>query len=137
MLVTAASLLGAAPALATIHPQLISPGKGHKVKVRHRPLFVVRDTAKKKSYNDLFLSVAHSKRRNKCGALKDTSNGVFAQMHRRRGTKYTFTYRAKFYDYPKFWLNRPGKYFWQVYRIDSGGKCLEVKSGTRVIRVVR
>ena len=28
-----------------------------------------------------------------------------------------FVYKPTFYDYPGFWLNRPGRYFWQAFRI--------------------
>ena len=28
-----------------------------------------------------------------------------------------FKYRPKFFDFPGFWLNTPGTYYWQAHRI--------------------
>jgi len=35
------------------------------------------------------------------------------------------TFTPKFYDYPAFWLNRPGRYFWQAFRIDCNAQDCE------------
>jgi len=35
-----------------------------------------------------------------------------------------YSFKAKFFDFPTFWLNTPGTYYWQAYRIDcSGSDC--------------
>ena len=34
---------------------------------------------------------------------------------RRRGGR--FSHRARYWDLPAFWLNRPGVYYWQAHRI--------------------
>lgn len=35
---------------------------------------------------------------------------------RRNGRNYEYT--PKFFDFPDFWLNSPGTYYWQAHRID-------------------
>lgn len=134
----AASLgVAASPAAAIVHPKLVSPRNGHRVKARTRPTFVVRDTARKKSFNTLFLTVSNSRKLNRCGGLKGSASGAFHQMHRRKGTRFTFVYKADFFDYPQFWLNRPGTtWYWQVYRIDNGKHCQQVQSKIRALKIV-
>jgi len=36
-----------------------------------------------------------------------------------------FRYKPRFFDYPEFWLNVPGTYYWQAHRIacSGGGDC--------------
>ena len=33
------------------------------------------------------------------------------------GSGARFKYRPKFFDFPEFWLNSPGTYYWQAHRI--------------------
>jgi hypothetical protein len=35
----------------------------------------------------------------------------------RRGRDGVYRYKPRMYDFPGFWLNRPGTYYWQAYRI--------------------
>jgi hypothetical protein len=35
----------------------------------------------------------------------------------RRGGGGVYRYTPRMYDFPGFWLNRPGTYYWQAYRI--------------------
>ena len=55
-----------------------------------------------------------------CGSRKRNAKGVIcgrASVGRARERGRTFRYTPKFFDYPRFWLNRPGVYYWQAYRI--------------------
>jgi hypothetical protein len=40
----------------------------------------------------------------------------------RRGRDGVYRYRARVFDFPGFWLNRRGTYFWQAYRIHCTGR---------------
>jgi hypothetical protein len=41
----------------------------------------------------------------------------------RRAHKKSGIFRVKlpFFDFPAFWLNSPGRYYWQAFRIDCAG----------------
>ena len=38
-----------------------------------------------------------------------------------RGGDRIYTYKPKFYDFPQFFANRPGRYYWQGTRISCQG----------------
>ena len=40
---------------------------------------------------------------------------TIGQAKKKRGSRYE--YKAKFFDFPEFWLNSPGTYYWQAHRI--------------------
>src|SRR3954451_3993868 len=51
-----------------------------------------------------------------CGSRKTTrglicANDAIGRATRGKGSVATF--RPKFHDFPEFWLNRPGTYYWQ------------------------
>ena len=49
----------------------------------------------------------------------------------------TYQYKPKFFDFPEFWLNSPGTYYWQAHRIrarrrerlPAGGGIVKFKVG--------
>jgi hypothetical protein len=44
----------------------------------------------------------------------------------------SFRFKPSFFDFPEFWLNSPGAYYWQAYRIScGGGDCLQEGPITR------
>src|SRR4051794_34070303 len=55
-----------------------------------------------------------------CGSRRTTAGLICATDaigRMKRGRFAVYTYRPKFYDFADFWLNRPGTYYWQAYRI--------------------
>lgn len=44
----------------------------------------------------------------------------------RRNGRY-FQYTPKFFDFPDFWLNTPGTYYWQAHRIDCSSGTADCK----------
>ena len=46
---------------------------------------------------------------------RDLQQGFIGQAKKKRGVYHA---KQKFFDYPAFWLNRPGTYYWQAHRID-------------------
>ena len=61
--------------------------------------------------------VSKSKKTDKDGVLKVDPNGM-NQSASKKGS--TFKTKAKFFNYPEFWLNKPGTYYWQAHRINCG-----------------
>jgi hypothetical protein len=62
-----------------------------------------------------------------CGSAHRT-NGVIcatdALGRATRGKGGVATFRPRFHDFPSFWLNNPGTYYWQAYRIAcEGARC--------------
>lgn len=55
---------------------------------------------------------------------------------RRNGRNYQYT--PKFFDFPDFWLNSPGTYYWQAHRIDcsSGTDDCKQEGPIRKLRIV-
>jgi hypothetical protein len=110
----AALAVGAAPASAVaatkhgITP--LAPRAGGSVAAGKAASFRMRVKGKGK----VFVHVCKSSHK----AARDgtiCSKVTIGQAVKRNGV---FTYTQKFYDYPAFWLNRPGTYYWQAYRIE-------------------
>jgi hypothetical protein len=62
-----------------------------------------------------------------CGTRK-TTNGLICATdaigRATRGKGGVATFKPKFHNFPSFWLNRPGTYYWQAYRIACvGSRC--------------
>jgi hypothetical protein len=51
----------------------------------------------------------------------------------RNGRYYEYT--PKFFDFPGFWLNTPGTYYWQAHRIDCSGGTADCKQEGPVRRL--
>ena len=54
------------------------------------------------------------------GSATCSATASIGQAHRSGGL---FVFKPKFFDFPTFWLNTPGTYYWQAHRIacDDGG----------------
>jgi hypothetical protein len=69
----------------------------------------------------VWVRVCRSSKRNRAGFICPDES--FGRATRRAGI---FRYRPKLYDFPRFWLNRPGTYYWQAHRIQCdrrGNNC--------------
>ena len=62
-----------------------------------------------------------------CKSAAKLRNGVICSeesIGRAKNVSGVFRFTPKFFDFPEFWLNTPGTYYWQAHRIDcSGGDC--------------
>ena len=102
-----ALLAPAALAAAGITP--ISPKKGDTVAAGGEARFKMRYSGK----GPIYVNVCKSPRKNADGVIcHDESIGKA-----RKVTSSRAVYRAKFFDFPEFWLNQPGTYYWQAHRI--------------------
>ncbi len=61
----------------------------------------------------VFVNICKSPRKSKADGTICHRQGI-GQAHRVNGV---FKWTQRFYDYPEFWLNTPGTYYWQAYRI--------------------
>ena len=60
----------------------------------------------------VFIHVCKSKRKDSTGVICDDAD--IKQARKRNGR---FTAKLKFFDFDAFWLNNPGTYYWQAFRI--------------------
>ena len=64
----------------------------------------------------VFVHVCKNNRRNKEGMI--CKKATILQAKKRNGA---FQAKQQFFDFPEFWLNAAGTYYWQVFRIDCTG----------------
>ena len=106
----------------------LSPKAGATVKLRTPPTFKVRSRGE----GTVWVAVSTSAKRNREGVIKSNSDTFFGQARKKGGA---YQVKAKFFDYPRFWLNRPGTYYWQAYRIDCTGNLKDCKKEGPVVRI--
>ena len=106
----------AAPAVASatakhgITP--LAPKAGSSVPAGKSPTFKMRV----RGSGQVYVHVCKSKRKDSSGRICNTESIGSAK---KKGS--TFRYKPKFFDFPGFWLNTPGTYYWQAYRIACEG----------------
>ncbi len=90
----------------------LAPKANATVKQGTRPTFRMRVRGPGKVY----VYVCDSRKRNGDGLIcHDLAIGD-AKKH-----DGIHTFRPKLYDYPDYWLNQPGTYYWQAHRIKCAG----------------
>ena len=112
VLATGVLLATAGPALAAGGIAPVSPKSGATVPSGKSPTFKMRV----KGAGQVWVHVCKSKKKDSDGVIcSDESIG--------RATKKgsTYQYKPKFFNFPEFWLNSPGTYYWQVFRIQCTG----------------
>jgi len=88
----------------------LTPKAGGKVAAGKSATFRMRVKGKGK----VFVHVCKSSHKAKVDGTI-CSKATIGQASQHNGV---YSYTQKFYDYPTFWLNRPGTYYWQAYRIE-------------------
>ena len=114
-IVAAGGLAVAAPvALAASKNGLtpVAPKAGATLPVGKSPTFKVRSSGD----GTVWLHICKSAKKNAKGVIcyQGKNGGTIAQM-RKKGGVYQVT--PKFFDYPGFWANRAGTWYWQAHRI--------------------
>ena len=105
----AAVLLFAPAALGAGGITPISPKRGDSVPAGKRPTFKLRYSGP----GQIYVHVCKSRKKDKDGLI--CSEESIGRAKKRDGRA---TYKARFFDFPEFWLNNPGTYYWQAYAID-------------------
>ena len=106
----------------------VTPKAGKTVDAGSRPVFKVRSKGK----GTVWVAVSKSAKRDKDGVIKSSEDTFFKRMRKQGGL---FQVRATFFDYPEFWLNSPGTYYWQAYRIDCTGDLDDCKREGPVVKI--
>lgn len=127
LLAGGASLAAAQTAAAA--PQLLAPGNGKVLARGSQPVFKARDTAPNARRYNVYMTISTSKRVDRKGDLKQTRPGTFTSM--RRAGRYGFTYKADAFTFPSWFMQAPGKYYWQAYHIDCAVRGCHVHSRIR------
>ena len=106
-----AGLLALAPAAsaATKHGITpLAPKAGKSVPAGQSPTFKMRVRGK----GQVYVHVCKSKHKDADGLICNTES--IGRAHKKGSS---FRYKPKFFDFPEFWLNTPGTYYWQAFRI--------------------
>ena len=85
-----------------------SPKAGATIPVGKRPTM----KGKVKGPGQVYVHVCKSKKKDKDGLICHK-----ADIGRAKKSGGIYRYKPTFYDYPGFWLNKPGVYYWQAFRI--------------------
>lgn len=101
--------------------------KNHKAyHVGDRIHFKVRARGVTKGYK-VYARIS-TKRKTKRGELKETHIGTFFAFKKRKHHRYTFT--PPNYTFPQWYMQRPGKYYWQAQFVD--GACAHVRCVSKI-----
>jgi hypothetical protein len=87
----------------------ISPKAGDSVPAGKRPTFKVKYSGP----GQIWVHVCKSKTKDADGLI--CSKESIGKARKTSSTR--ASYKAKFFDFPEFWLNNPGTYYWQAHRI--------------------
>ena len=87
----------------------ISPKAGDSVPAGKRPTFKVKYSGP----GPIWVHVCKSKQKDADGLI--CSEESIGKARKTSSTR--ASYKAKFFDFPEFWLNNPGTYYWQAHRI--------------------
>jgi hypothetical protein len=90
----------------------LAPKAGSSVPAGESPTFRMRVRGK----GQVWVHVCKSAKKNRAGIICNKES--IGRAKRRNGV-YRFT--PQFFDFPEFWLNSPGTYYWQAFRIACAG----------------
>ena len=124
-----AGLLATAPAAsaATKHGITpLAPKAGKSVPAGKSVTFKMRVKGK----GPVYVHVCKNKKKNADGVI--CFNAAIGQAHKKGGS---YRYTSKFADFPAFWLNNPGTYYWQAFRIAcEGGDISDCNQESPIVR---
>ena len=93
-----------------------SPKAGKSIPAGKRPTLKGRVNGP----GQIYLHVCKNKKKDSDGIIcSDPTKAETIQKAKRSGSR--FSVKPRLYNFPEFWLNAPGTYYWQVYRIACEG----------------
>jgi hypothetical protein len=104
---------------------VVSPKSGASVAAGERPTFKMRV----RGSGQVWVHVCKSRAKDGDGVI--CSDESIGRASKKGGTH---QYKPKFFDFPEFWLNSPGTYYWQAHRIDCAGNPNDCRQEGPVIR---
>ena len=126
LLVTGLLALAPAASAATkngITP--LAPKAGTSVPAGKSPTFKLRATGP----GSVWVHVCKSKRKDGDGLICHKAS--IGQAKKRSGV---YRYKPRFFDFPAFWLNNPGAYYWQAHRISCEGDLNDCRQEGPIVR---
>ena len=123
---TALALSGSAAAATKNGITPLAPKAGTSVPAGKAATFRMRV---KNPGAGVFMHVCKSKKKDKEGMI--CKKATILQAKKKKGV---FQAKQTFYDFPAFWLNNPGTYYWQAYRIDCHSGSSDCKQEGPVVR---
>jgi hypothetical protein len=103
-----------------------SPKAGKTIAVGKRPTMKGRVSGP----GQVYVHVCKSKKKDADGLIC-TKEAI--QRAKKKGGK--FSVKLKFFDFPEFWLNSPGTYYWQAHRIAcEGGDISDCRQEGPIVR---
>jgi hypothetical protein len=132
-LVAVRTLVPALVALALTAP-VVASASTPSFPVGSRPVFTASTKAAAAKRFGMYITIANARKLDRNGQLKQSSIGTFARMHNAGHGKYT--YKPPAYTFPSWFMQTPGKYWWQTYYIDCHFKGCHRLSGIHSFAVV-
>ena len=123
---TALALAGPASAVTKNGITPLAPKAGTSVPAGKAATFRMRVS---KPGAGVFMHVCKSKKKDKEGMI--CKKATILQAKKKKGV---FQAKQTFYDFPAFWLNNPGTYYWQAYRIECHSGSSDCKQEGPVVR---
>jgi hypothetical protein len=103
----------------------LAPKAGKSVPAGKRPTFKLRAQGP----GQVWVHVCKSKKKDSEGVICSTESIGRAK---KKGSSYQ--YKPKFYQYPTFWLNSPGTYYWQAHRISCEGDTSDCRQEGAIVK---
>ena len=103
----------------------LAPKAGKSVPAGKSPTFKIRA----KGPGTVWVHVCKSKKKDKTGLI--CSKEAIGRAKKKSGT---FRFTAPFFDFPAFWLNSPGAYYWQAFRISCEGDLSDCRQEGPIVR---
>jgi hypothetical protein len=102
-----------------------SPKAGSTIAVGKRPTM----KGKVKGAGQVWVHVCKSKKKDREGII--CSEEAIKRAKKKNGK---FSVKLPFFDFPEFWLNSPGTYYWQAHRISCDGDISDCRQEGPIVK---
>jgi hypothetical protein len=103
-----------------------APKAGATVPAGKSPTFRMKVTGP----GQVWVHVCKSKARDADGVICNTES--IGRAHKKAGEH---RYKPRFFDFPAFWLNSPGTYYWQAHRIHCSAGTSDCRQEGPVVKL--
>lgn len=119
------ALASAAPAATKHGVTPLAPKAGSSVPAGESPTFRMRA----KGGGQVWVHVCTSRKKNRTGVIC-----IDSSIGRAKRSNGVFKFKPEFADFPEFWLNTPGTYYWQAFRIKCEGNIRDCDQEGSVVK---
>jgi hypothetical protein len=103
----------------------VAPKAGKSVPAGQSTTFKIRA----KGPGTVWVHVCKSKKKDKNGVICHKAS--IGQAKKKAGI---FRFKPQFFDFPGFWLNSPGDYYWQAHRIACEGTTSDCRQEGPIVK---